>query len=706
MNFYERNIKAFLTLLTHHDFPWLEEDRKSLAEWFSTLPRDPEQISLAILEWSEKRPQVCEALSELRNQIFENNSTDIVRHSSESSPIANGQIFWQDIQTSIQALNFKFTSEETFFGAFNRKDALTETLEVSQPSPPQLSKSTGSSRDITPFKQISDGEVENCGDGHVATDTQPPPDANRQVTRYTDIACPRQVWVETPRVTAVVRLTAACPKFSEAVTELSILHRLPVQVHIHAPDFEILNLANQEISVSTTAAETPAAVFDLRPVRIGPTLVSFDFFQAGNPVGAASITVEITSQKVSEVAEHRAGTRPLQVGGNTPPPDLILYIRNGQFRTNPSLEFELFRAGQVGQFFYPVELKGNLASYAEERFNDIAQLKQAVDPTAQTVLKQARFISREEVDRQLRRLGYNLWNDLIPQDLKELYAREKTNWKDKTLLIVSDEPHIPWELVWPYGDGWKDEAPWCMQLRLTRWLRLDYQGRGNYQPGQQIALNPLACLAPSDSGLPAALKEQEFLRDLVLQHGLIDLSPAISTRSDVLDLLESGSYRWLHVAAHGNYDSASPNADSGFWLQGQYPMTPNMFVGPELEQHIRSARPGFMFNICHSGRMGWDLVELGGWANTLISEGAGLFVGTLWAVNDQSALKFAQTFYQSLLKGSTVADAVYQSRLAICKPGDPTWLAYSVYAHPNAKVHVPQSSVTEGHQKNLIPNQS
>ena len=73
-------------------------------------------------------------------------------------------------------------------------------------------------------------------------------------------------------------------------------------------------------------------------------------------------------------------------------------------------------------------------------------------------------------------------------------------------------------------------------------------------------------------------------------------------------------------------------------------------------------------------------------ANRLISAGAGLFVAPLWKVNDYFALKFAQTFYEELFNGKTVAEAVHSSRLAAKVAGDSTWLAYSVYAHPNAKI--------------------
>jgi hypothetical protein len=55
-------------------------------------------------------------------------------------------------------------------------------------------------------------------------------------------------------------------------------------------------------------------------------------------------------------------------------------------------------------------------------------------------------------------------------------------------------------------------------------------------------------------------------------------------------------------------------------------------------------------------------------------------------VQDSSAATFAGAFYQALLDGQTVAGATRTARKAAQTLDDPTWLADSVYAHPNARV--------------------
>jgi hypothetical protein len=59
-------------------------------------------------------------------------------------------------------------------------------------------------------------------------------------------------------------------------------------------------------------------------------------------------------------------------------------------------------------------------------------------------------------------------------------------------------------------------------------------------------------------------------------------------------------------------------------------------------------------------------------------------------VRDDTALQMVESFYALLLAGdTTVAEATRKARGAARKAGDPTWLAYSLYAHPNARVRFP-----------------
>ncbi len=502
-----------------------------------------------------------------------------------------------------------------------------------------------------------------------------------RVVRYTDISYPRRVWIKTPRLSVIVRLTVRRPVDSAFVKELTLQEGASVRVHIEAPVFEILNDSEQDTPI-LHEGNSPALVFDLRPLQAGHGQIRLDFFQQGNHVGTTELPIEVSLDDV-EVA---AGLQPayaLSLAPQVPPPDQVLHVA---WQENPpQLIFTLIRDGGAWwRTFAPTSLSGSPATYMARLYGQLTSLVGQTDPTVQSVLNQRRVIPPDDAERQIKRLGQNLWREIFPQELKDYYASERASWRERTFLVLSDEPHIPWELVWPYEAGrWSDDGPWCQTMFLTRWLRRDDRGNGNAGPPGRLCLQKLAYLVPGDSGLAAAQKEGSWLKSLVARNGFQDASPSVPTRKAVLDLLESGQYDWLHVAAHGNF-AVSPDADSALWLEGTSPLTPQAIVG-EAEGYILAHRPSFFFNACSVGRQDWSLTHVGGWANRLISAGAGLFLAPLWSVSDGPALSFAQSFYKGITGGQTVAQAVWTARQAAREEGDPTWLAYTVYAHPNAQ---------------------
>ncbi|HEY7415877.1 MAG TPA: CHAT domain-containing protein [Ktedonobacteraceae bacterium] len=531
------------------------------------------------------------------------------------------------------------------------------------------------------------GRLENSGTaGH-------PKQQKRVFTRYTDISCPNRVWIGTKRIAVVVRLTMTSPGYSEALEQMLLLGDEPVSAHLYAPGFEMLGPFEQTITI-LPEADSPPVVFDLRPVEVTHTHLVLDFFQAGNPVGTTSIPVEITAEEITTNPQAHAGALLRTVAG-VEPPDYMLYISYERSSSSSTLSFELRRVGEVGQAFPPIHLQVPPEKYAAQIYRRLSALTQRIDPTTKAVLGQVRQLDAADAEARLKEEGQNLWRELMPLELRQRYAAERAQWQNRSLLIVSDEPHIPWELLWPYDpdNRWVDPYPLCLQMRVSRWLRREAQGAATYEPGPELSPSMLAVLAPSDTGLLAAQRERAFLAMMIRKHHLYDASPASLSTAAAKSFLQNGGYTWVHFATHGNFYPEDPDGESAIWLEDQQPLTSNSIVG-QTEAYLRQARPAFVFNACEVGRQGWTITGLGGWANRLIGAGASLFLAPLWLVNDGAALKFSKTVYRALFEGETVAEAVRQGRLAARRLGDPTWLAYSLYAHPNARI-VELASVTQ-----------
>jgi len=498
------------------------------------------------------------------------------------------------------------------------------------------------------------------------------------VTRYTDISCPRRVWLNTERLSVFVRLTVAEPTLSAAVKAMNVRTDAPVAIRLTAPAFDILSADDQTTPILPDQ-DSPPVVFDLKPSVAGPAQIVFDFRQAGNPVGTAVVDIEVTGDEVATSIESRR-TTVLEMPQDIDAPDLLLYIHYDTSHGAPRLIFNLEEAGRSGSIpFEPIPLRSDPATYAADLYRTLSALADDAGRNAGDASVQG------EIGDEVRRLGYKLWREVIPRDLKERYMAHRAAWEGKTLLVLSDEPYIPWELVWPYDATTRQEeaAPWSVSLRLLRWLRRDAANTGNTGPFADLPFQSVACVAPTNTGLQFLEAERAFLLSLLPAVAGRDVSPSTAARRTVLDLLRAGGYDWLHVVTHG-VAPHSQFAAGAIELEDDT-LRPDDFFGPDEEGHIGERHPGFVLNLCHGGRQVWGLTHLDGWANALVRAGAGLVVAPLWAVTDRKALTFVQAFYASLLGGAPVAEAVYSARQAI-RSGDPTWLAYSVYAHPNARV--------------------
>jgi len=96
--------------------------------------------------------------------------------------------------------------------------------------------------------------------------------------------------------------------------------------------------------------------------------------------------------------------------------------------------------------------------------------------------------------------------------------------------------------------------------------------------------------------------------------------------------------------------------------------------------------PLVIMNACQTGQQGISLTGIGGWAKTFLQAKAFGFIGTLWSIGDETAMKFSKSLYMSLNKKTPLDKAVKEARLAARNPGDVSWLSYTLYAPPNTVI--------------------
>ncbi|HEX6201652.1 MAG TPA: SUMF1/EgtB/PvdO family nonheme iron enzyme, partial [Thermoanaerobaculia bacterium] len=275
----------------------------------------------------------------------------------------------------------------------------------------------------------------------------------------------------------------------------------------------------------------------------------------------------------------------------------------------------------------------------------------------------------------LQATGAWLYERLLPpalgDTLRSLVGRATS------LEIVSEETTIPWELMCPPRRASDESAgPFLGEaFVVTRWL-------SEARPVEALPLERIAVVVAGDSGLPSAEQEKQGLMARA-RPGVRRIEEVPSRYAEVVGALGSGVYDGWHFIGHGS--ASGSNADE--WqieLRRNEPLSPYE-LGADARGLGRAA-PLVFLNACETGQGGISLTGVGGWASGFLAAGAGAFIAPLWAVRDERASVFAADFYDAFLGGLPIGEALQQARLGFRRryPGDPTWLAYVVYARPQA----------------------
>jgi hypothetical protein len=413
--------------------------------------------------------------------------------------------------------------------------------------------------------------------------------------------------------------------------------------------------------------ETLPLQFKLRAIELGPARLQVLAFHQGQPLGR--IRLAPTVVPASESADSRRMSRKQEIASIVPAhqPDLSLLILEHRSNGQPALTFRITaqdtELGLKLKPFGPVVLRTDPFQHFQEFFKDIESWA-VVSPQ-----------DRSKVEQRLAAKGSMLFEKLLPADLQILLWQLRD--RIKVVQVDSDEPWIPWELCKLQGreDGRVVEGPFlCEAFAMTRWL----PGIGSKPT---LSLKNLALVLPRDSGLPMATSEGEYVLSLTGGGRTVERIPA--TFLELRAALTSGKYDGWHFTGHGGFRAPDPNR-SAMLLENREELTPEDLGG--VVSNLGLARPLVFLNACQIGRSGLSLTDIGGWAAQFLRAGAAAFIGAYWSVYDQAAHDFAQALYGRLLAGLSIGQAAQEARAAIKPLGDPTWLAYTVFADPLATV--------------------
>lgn len=350
----------------------------------------------------------------------------------------------------------------------------------------------------------------------------------------------------------------------------------------------------------------------------------------------------------------------------------------------PVLEFRL--DGEKGGRAYAQErfgerrLNRSPKEYFQKLYDELADMRTADEE------------QRRTSERRARNEGARLFEDLLSEELQaELRSLAPVGG---ALLVVSDDPWIPWELLkFPARSG-EGESRFLVEVfDLARWLP-------GSAPPQTLPLRRMAVLC---SNLSKVERAEEELAELMgrTEPGRRRVCEIPARFVTATDALASGRHDGWHFIGHGGRAAGGPER----WeiTFDDQPLRVND-LSDEVAAGFGGGRPFVFLNACHTGGTAPGLVATGGWPAAFSKIGAGAFLGPLWAVDSVCATELARLFYDRFLAGMPIAQALRRARLELRErfPGDSAWLAYSLYADPTATTPVrrpiPSGSATPAAQ--------
>jgi CHAT domain-containing protein len=262
---------------------------------------------------------------------------------------------------------------------------------------------------------------------------------------------------------------------------------------------------------------------------------------------------------------------------------------------------------------------------------------------------------------------------IIQRHLKEV---------ESPVLIASNDLELPWELMYPENEFL------CLRAPVGRMpMMRDFPRRNEYKREEQLHF---LFIANPTGDLSATEKEVEWIADRLSDE---PAKVEIWKGDEVTGLklhraLASGRYDVIHYSGHAYFNPENPD-ESGLLLAGQ-----NVFIAQTIQRTLRG-RPLVFLNACESGRemmadgeVSYTTSETEGLASSFILGGALGIIGTMWPIFDEGAAEFGSNFYENLLAGKTLGEAVRQARLHVkeSRPHDVTWASFMLYGDPTLNI--------------------
>lgn len=436
-----------------------------------------------------------------------------------------------------------------------------------------------------------------------------------------------------------------------------------------SPHFVIEGDGRGEILVTSAEPQSTLARFILRRVASDAPNpgIAATFYHGWRPVGRVARQLEVEGAEANS-ADQPGRMEPVAgevaIDPAAIPPDLTVTVRRapgGDERT-----FDVTVASpHLARFVDGVTVRWDLPSATREM--------------VQTMV--GRFLkTRGGRLAALIGAGRRLF-DATPQEFRDAYWELVAHFasqpqRTKTLLVVTDEPHIPWELMVPDVRNGKFRPALGVEFAMGRWVHPNL-----VSPEQSIRFDDSWVIAPEYlPPLNFSAGEARFVKETFNGE---QVKPA---RVDTIDQeLGARGASLLHFICHGSSDDAIQILK----LDPDEELTDIQVEGlPGLVAALDKHKPFVFLNACAVGQTIPALVGPAGFPAVFTNLGARAVVAPIWGVRDSVAAQVARKFYAQIKGDPTLpfSEAMREIRKLAYEGRDPedSYAAYCFYGDPNS----------------------
>ncbi|MCW5853383.1 MAG: CHAT domain-containing protein [Anaerolineae bacterium] len=288
-------------------------------------------------------------------------------------------------------------------------------------------------------------------------------------------------------------------------------------------------------------------------------------------------------------------------------------------------------------------------------------------------------------------LGDQMYRLSIPEAMQTYFRENRCS-----ITVTTNDLELPWELMaYKLKDG--KTTFLCLDRAIARMPMGRAFPRSFTRPTITDRKVRFLLIADPMADLPKAADEVDILEKNLRQLWgdrieITTLRKGEATGEALNRLLRGGTVDVIHYAGHAFFDEKDSDL-SGLVLHDR-----ELFLAQKIRR-LLEGRPLVFLNACESGlarneappqdaALSYLQRPAEGLASAFIYGGAIGCIGSLWPVYDRYAAQFATTFYDLVLQGYRLGEAMRRARLDIyaTNPEPVTWAAYVLYGDPTLQL--------------------